>query len=196
MTQPHIEQIHYDFRKFCHLTEYAVFALLLWRAIRRANGKNPRLLVAPERSAGGWNWAEAGLAISMVFLYGASDEIHQAFVPNRTAQISDVLIDTAGGAAGLLALWIVFNWRKRLKNETPARAAVVSCYAIGLLLAAIFQPPLTRCSPFRSLFSSSSSSSKNCARSDLAAPRRRWLDESRQSHRHRFTKRFADAHWQ
>jgi VanZ family protein len=116
MTQPHIEQIHYDFRKFCHLTEYAVFALLLWRAIRRANGKNPRLLVAPERSAGGWNWAEAGLALSMVFLYGASDEIHQVFVPNRTAQVSDVLIDTAGGAAGLLALWIVFNWRKRLKK--------------------------------------------------------------------------------
>ena len=68
--------------------------------------------VAPERGAGGWNWAEAGLALSMVFLYGASDEIHQAFVPNRTAQVSDVLIDTAGGAAGLLALWIVGRWRK------------------------------------------------------------------------------------
>jgi hypothetical protein len=35
MTQPHIEQIHYDFRKFCHLTEYAILALLLWRAIRQ-----------------------------------------------------------------------------------------------------------------------------------------------------------------
>ena len=113
MTQPHIEQIHYDFRKFCHLTEYAILALLLWRAIRRTCGNKS---VAPERRAGGWNWAEAGLALSMVFLYGASDEIHQAFVPNRTAQVSDVLIDTLGGAAGLLALWIVFNWRKRLKK--------------------------------------------------------------------------------
>ena len=113
MTQPHIEQIHYDFRKFCHLAEYAILALLLWRAFRQACGNKS---VAPEHNAGGWNWAEAGLALSIVFLYGASDEIHQAFVPNRTAQISDVLIDTLGGAAGLLALWIVFNWQKRLKK--------------------------------------------------------------------------------
>ena len=65
--------------------------------------------VALERGAGGWNWAEAGLALSMVFLYGASDEVHQAFVPNRTAQVSDVFIDTAGGAAGLLALWLILS---------------------------------------------------------------------------------------
>ena len=43
-----------------------------------------------------------------VFLYAASDEFHQIFVPTRTAQVSDVFIDTAGGAAvcsrfGLLA---------------------------------------------------------------------------------------------
>jgi len=110
MTQPHIEQIHYDFRKCCHLTEYAILALLLWRAIQQACGNKS---VAPERGASGWIWAEAGLALSTVFLYGASDEIHQAFVPNRTAQISDVLIDTLGGAAGLLALWIFGRWRKR-----------------------------------------------------------------------------------
>jgi VanZ family protein len=112
MSPEHVGQIHYDFRKFCHLTEYAVLALLLWRAIRRTCEKS----AAPERGTRGWNWAEAGLAISIVFLYGASDEIHQAFVPNRTAQVSDVLIDTLGGAAGLLALWIVFNWRRRLKK--------------------------------------------------------------------------------
>ena len=112
MPPERVEQIHYDFRKCCHLTEYAVLALLLWRAIRRACEKS----VALERGAGGWNWAEAGLALSMVFLYGASDEVHQAFVPNRTAQVSDVFIDTAGGAAGLLALWLIFVWRQRLKK--------------------------------------------------------------------------------
>jgi hypothetical protein len=30
----------------------------------------------------------------------------------RTALVSDVFIDTAGGAAGLLALWIFGRWRK------------------------------------------------------------------------------------
>ena len=45
-------------------------------------------------------------------LYAASDEFHQMFVPTRTAHVTDVLIDTAGGAAGLLAMWWYGRWRK------------------------------------------------------------------------------------
>jgi VanZ family protein len=94
------------------MAEYAILALLLWRAIRRTGGKKPRLPAVTESGAGGWKWTEAGLALSVVFIYGASDEIHQAFVPSRTAQFSDVLVDTLGGAAGLVALWIAGRWRK------------------------------------------------------------------------------------
>ena len=102
MSQAHVELIHHAFRKCCHLAEYAVLAWLLWRAIRRTDRKNPRP----------WNWAEAGLALSIVFLYGASDEFHQIFVPTRTPQVSDVFIDTAGGAIGLLALRFFHRRRK------------------------------------------------------------------------------------
>jgi len=102
MSPEHIGQIHHAFRKFCHLAEYAVLAWLLWRAIRQPDKKNPRP----------WNWAEAGLALSIVFLYGASDELHQVFVATRTAQVSDVFIDTGGGAAGLFALWLIGRWKK------------------------------------------------------------------------------------
>jgi VanZ family protein len=105
MSQAHVELIHHLFRKSCHLGEYAVFALLLWRAIHRPDKKNPRP----------WIWPEAGLALSIVFLYAATDEFHQIFVPTRTPLISDVLIDTTGGAVGLLVLWNFFNWRKRGK---------------------------------------------------------------------------------
>jgi VanZ family protein len=105
MSPEHVGQIHYDFRKCCHLAEYAVLALLLWRAIRQT-----------ERGAGGSNWQKIRLTMLIVMFYAATDEFHQIFVPTRTAQVSDVLIDTVGGAAGLLALWIVFNWRKRLKK--------------------------------------------------------------------------------
>ena len=105
LSQARIEDIHEGLRKCCHLTEYAVLALLLWRAIRQPDKKNPRP----------WNWAEAGLALSIVFLYAASDEFHQIFVPTRTPQVTDVMIDTAGGAIGLFALWIFFNRRKRKK---------------------------------------------------------------------------------
>ena len=102
MSTEQIEAVHHLFRKCGHLTEYALLALLLWRAIHHTR----RPPVAPERSGGGWRWDEAGLALAIVFLYAASDELHQAFVPTRTALVSDVFIDTAGGAAGLLALWL------------------------------------------------------------------------------------------
>ncbi|HVU28345.1 MAG TPA: VanZ family protein [Verrucomicrobiae bacterium] len=90
-------------RKCAHFTEYAALALLLWRALRRPAKNDPRP----------WNWRQAGLALFLVFLYAGSDEIHQIFVPTRTARFHDVVIDTLGGAAALLALWIVGHWRKR-----------------------------------------------------------------------------------
>jgi VanZ family protein len=105
MSQEHVELIHHLFRKCGHLSEYAVLALLLWRAIHRTQKKNPQQPDAPQPGAGGWKWDEAGLALAVVFLYAASDEFHQIFVPSRTPLISDVLIDTAGGTLGLLLLW-------------------------------------------------------------------------------------------
>jgi VanZ family protein len=60
-----------------------------------------------------WNSREALIAIAIVFLYASSDEIHQIFVPTRTALVSDVLIDTTGAIGGMLLLWALgkkFNW--------------------------------------------------------------------------------------
>ena len=102
MPEAQVKTIHHVIRKCAHLTEYAVLALLLWRAIRRPVKKDPRP----------WIWPEAGLALAIVFLAAASDEFHQIFVSMRTALVSDGFIDTAGGAAGLLALWILGRWRK------------------------------------------------------------------------------------
>ena len=91
-----IGELHHAFRKTCHLAEYAVLAGLLWRALRKPVKHDPRP----------WRWAEAGLALAVVFAYAASDELHQAFVPTRTPHVSDVLIDTCGGGAALLGLWL------------------------------------------------------------------------------------------
>jgi len=102
MPQDNIEEIHHLIRKCCHLTEYAILALLLWRALHFS--KNNLLA---------WSWPKVGGTLLIVFIYAASDEFHQSFVPTRTALVSDVFIDTAGGAIGLLALWIFGRWRKR-----------------------------------------------------------------------------------
>ena len=68
-------------RKCAHAAEYAVLALLLYRALGR---ELPAFLI--------------GLG------YAVSDEIHQAFVSGRHASPFDVAMDAAGLAFGLLLL--------------------------------------------------------------------------------------------
>ena len=58
-------------------------------------------------------WSQAAIALSIVAFYAASDEFHQSYVPGRTGQVSDVFIDTSGGAIGLGLLWLVGKLRKR-----------------------------------------------------------------------------------
>ncbi len=106
MAQDRIDSFHYFFRKCCHVTEYAVLALLCRYAIRRSM-KN----ILPA-----WRWDEAGLALAIVFLYSASDELHQVFVPSRTGQISDVLVDVSGGTIGLTLLWLGKKFVRRAKK--------------------------------------------------------------------------------
>ena len=50
--------------------------------------------------------------------YAATDEFHQLFVPGRSGQLKDVLIDTAGGALGLglLALILYLKRRRKMKE--------------------------------------------------------------------------------
>jgi VanZ family protein len=102
MSQAHIEAIHHFIRKCAHLTEYAVLAMFLWRALRQPVKNESRP----------WNWPAARLTLLLVMLYAATDEFHQSFVPGRTSLVSDVLIDTAGGTIALFALWIFGRWRK------------------------------------------------------------------------------------
>ena len=96
MADVRIEHFHVWFRKCGHLTEFGVFGLLLWRAIRHASADcHPP-----------WQWSQAGLAMLLVTIYAASDEFHQTFVPGRTGLISDVVIDASGAAIGLSLLWL------------------------------------------------------------------------------------------
>lgn len=95
-------------RKCAHLIEYAVLAVFLWRVLR----KPVKNVSFP------WDWHEARLVLLLVALYAASDEFHQRFVTTRTAHVTDAFIDAAGGAAGLLALWLIGRWRKR-RRPTP-----------------------------------------------------------------------------
>ena len=50
-----------------------------------------------------------------------TDEVHQLFVPGRSGQISDVILDSAGALAGVLVLSVV---RKLIKRKQNFRKAV------------------------------------------------------------------------
>lgn len=101
-------------RKLAHLTEYAILALLLWRALRGPQ-ENPSLP---------WNWKQASLVLLMIALYAATDEFHQSFVPSRQASIVDVFIDITGGISGLLFVMTLARCRPvRVVPSLPAGPA-------------------------------------------------------------------------
>jgi VanZ family protein len=80
-----LQTLHYTVRKAGHFTEYLVLSVLLYRALRGA-----------ER----WSIRAAGMSLGIAAVYAASDELHQLFVPGRTAAVADCLIDVSGAAAG------------------------------------------------------------------------------------------------
>ena len=90
-----INEIQFVLRKCGHAVEYAVLALLIFRALRHRH----------DIPVKGWNWSDARLAILFSALYAASDEFHQSFVATRQATLLDVLIDTAGAVAAIFLFW-------------------------------------------------------------------------------------------
>lgn len=83
-----LNKLHHYIRKSAHFTEYFILSLLVLRGIRAG------------RPGTRFAWALAVVAI--VACYASLDELHQRFVPGRTAAVGDVLIDTSGGIAAQL----------------------------------------------------------------------------------------------
>ncbi len=74
-------------KKGAHATVYGVLALLYLRAFRGNSAVDDRLRL---------------LSCLLVVAYGASDEFHQSFVPQRHPSAVDVLIDASGAMLALL----------------------------------------------------------------------------------------------
>lgn len=66
-----------------------------------------------------------GIALLLVALYGASDEYHQSFVPGRTEELKDLLIDLAAALVVLVAVMLIDKFRSG-KNppEADRRASI------------------------------------------------------------------------
>ena len=82
--------------KILHLAAYALLGFLFFRALatgRFAENRNLALI----------------LSILFASLYGLSDEIHQSFVPGRSAEAADALADLAGGFLGAGYGWLRYR---------------------------------------------------------------------------------------
>lgn len=94
-----LEGFHTFVRKNAHFFAYLILGVLVRFALGRS-GVRGRKGIA--------------IAFAVCVLYATSDEIHQLYVPGRSGQVSDVLIDSAGAALGLaLYLGISRLARKR-----------------------------------------------------------------------------------
>ena len=80
-----------------HALSYAVLAWLVWRPLWEGVGRLPDVVVALPR------WAAWLFAVA----YALADEIHQAFVPGRTASLWDVLADALGATAAMGLVWVM-----------------------------------------------------------------------------------------
>jgi len=56
------------------------------------------------------------LLIALGFLYGLSDEFHQAFVPGRTPDVRDWLADALGVVVGYC---LALRWRRQAQGGDP-----------------------------------------------------------------------------
>jgi VanZ family protein len=94
--------------KAIHFAEYVPvgFLLLGWLSRRRW--------------VPGSRLAVVGLATAVVAAFGALDELHQYFVPERSATLGDALADLLGGLAGAALGALIFRPGNRRRDSIPS----------------------------------------------------------------------------
>ena len=82
-------------RKSAHIAEYFILTFLLYRAFKGSFAMVAFYLIC---------WPAL-----LSFLYAVSDEIHQKFVPTRSGDLTDILIDSLG----IISFYILLKYRAR-----------------------------------------------------------------------------------
>jgi VanZ family protein len=89
----------FDFSdKLLHAAVFAVLGILVYRALNAMHNRPSTASLVV-------------LSILITALYGASDEIHQYFVPSRHAEFLDFVADAVGGIIGVMVA-VVINKNK------------------------------------------------------------------------------------
>ena len=79
-----LEKCSFYVRKLAHFTLYFVFGILILTLLYQYKFKNKVLI-----------------GIVFCIIYSCSDELHQLFIPGRSGEFRDVLIDSIGSIVGI-----------------------------------------------------------------------------------------------
>jgi VanZ family protein len=92
-----VEQFNHLVRKYAHFTLYFVLGMFMMNGFRQSGVVGLK-----------------GFLFSLLFciLYAISDEVHQIFVPGRGAQVTDVMIDSAGSFIGVGMYGVIGKFKK------------------------------------------------------------------------------------
>ena len=93
-----IKGVQFIVRKSAHFSAYGALGLSLYSAL---------LLTFKRKFL--WLTAFVGSV-----LYAVSDEIHQYFIPGRSMELRDVLIDSSGAFLGIILVMIIMKISKKL----------------------------------------------------------------------------------
>jgi VanZ family protein len=102
---PDLGETNFAVRKFAHFFEYAVLAVLLFRALRAGDGRR-------------WKISWAAFAFFILAIWSLLDEFHQTFTKTRGGSVYDSMIDSSGGLFALLLITLYC----RLKARKQTRA--------------------------------------------------------------------------
>ena len=89
-------------RKIAHLSIYALVGSLLMGLVSTFKLKEKTRIL---------------ISLILGVLYAASDEIHQLFSPGRSAQITDVYIDTLGVLVGIFVILLFIKVFEKIKLQ-------------------------------------------------------------------------------
>lgn len=105
--------LHHLMRKSAHVTEYALFAMLLYYSLGGSRHRE-------------WRWPLALWATVVAGVYSLTDEFHQVFVPGRGPSLRDCGIDTLGAVLGILILYVHSRFSAKARVVTDGKPEVAA----------------------------------------------------------------------
>ncbi len=97
-----IGHIHSFVRKTAHFSIYAFLGVFVVNCILTYTNTKKKALI---------------YSAALCFFYACSDELHQLFIPGRSGEVRDVIIDFCGSLTGIFIVFIIMMLIEKIKRR-------------------------------------------------------------------------------